>query len=99
MLTAAQEVHHVQAAILSLRHSFLVQSYEYGAPLDGGGTGQKLNVTGSISQKFRGPVGTAGVPGTGYKKGYAYDKRLLAIPPPFFLQPKTTPWFVKEMSG
>ena len=42
MLTAAQEVHHVQAAILSLRHSFLVQSYEYGAPLDGGGTGQKL---------------------------------------------------------
>ena len=59
MLTAAQEVHNVQAAILSLRHSFLVQSYEYGAPLDAG-TGQKLNVTGSISQKYRGPVGTAG---------------------------------------
>ena len=97
MLTTAQEVHQVQAAILSLRHSFLVQSYEYGASLDAGGT--KLNVLGSISQKFRGAVGTSGSSSTGYKKAYSYDKRLLGIPPPFFLQPKTTPWFLKEMSG
>lgn len=95
MLTPAQEVHNIHAAILSVRHSFAVQSWNYGASL--GGDVNKLNVVGSISQKFRGPVGTAG--GSGYKKNYQYDKRLLALPPPFFLQPKTTPWSVREMSG
>ena len=98
MLAPAAEVHNVQAAILSLQHSFLVQSSEYGAQLNAGA--QKLNVFGAIAQKFRGQVGStqSGVV-TGYAKNYLYDKRLLAIPPPFFLQPKTTPWYVKETSG
>ena len=95
MLTPAQEVHNIHAAILSVRHSFAVQSWNYGASV--GGDVNKLNVVGSISQKFRGPVGTAG--GSGYKKNYLYDKRLLTLPPPFFLQPKTTPWSVREISG
>lgn len=95
VLTGAQEVHNISAAILSVRHSFLVQSWDSGAALNSGG--QKLNVTGSISQKFRGPVGTS-TP-NGYLKNYVYDPRLLNIPPPYFLQPEEAPWQVHKVSG
>ncbi len=95
LLSEAEEVHDIQAAILSVRHSFLVQSWDYGAALDAGG--QKLNVTGSISQKFRGPVGTPS--GSGYLKNYVYDARLNTIPPPFFLRPQEAPWNVTKVSG
>jgi hypothetical protein len=50
----------VQAAILSLKHSFTVQNFARGAPLG------DLTVNGSITQKFRGPVRTTGP--TGYLK-------------------------------
>ena len=42
----------IDAAILSLNHSFYVQNWATGAPL---GT---LTVNGVITQEFRGPVGT-----------------------------------------
>jgi hypothetical protein len=44
----------LDAAILALGHSFIVQNYDEGATL---GT---LTVTGGIAQKWRGPVGTSG---------------------------------------
>ncbi len=69
----------IQAAILSLQHSFAVQLYSYGNSL---GT---LNVFGSIAQLYRGAVGTTG--GTGYLKNYVYDTRLRYAPPPFYLNP------------
>lgn len=99
LLPAASEVHNIQAAVLSLQHSFLVQSWDWGAPLTGGNG--KLNVTGSISQKFRGAVGTSssGVQNHGYVKNYVYDPRLVTIPPPYFLQPKQAPWLVSKTSG
>ncbi|MEJ2579247.1 MAG: hypothetical protein P8Z68_09135 [Kineosporiaceae bacterium] len=50
LLGSAARVNNIDAAILSLRHSFLVQNWTEGAVL---GT---LNVTGSIAQKYRGPV-------------------------------------------
>ena len=96
LLTASQEVHDIQAAILSVRHSFLVQAVEYGAQVNAGG--QKLNVTGAIAQKFRGPVGHTTRP-SGYLKNYVYDKRLLTIPPPYFLKPKQSPWYVAKLTG
>ena len=99
LLTGVNEVHNVAAAILSVRHSFLVQSSDYGAPV--AYSGQKLNVTGSISQKYRGPTGTADSSGnsvTGYQKNYQYDKRLQRIPPPYFLQPRQSPWKVVQVS-
>jgi Tfp pilus assembly protein PilX len=96
MLTGTQEVHNISAAILSVRHSFLVQSWDHGALVNH--NGEKLNVTGSISQKFRGPVGTASKP-SGYLKNYVYDGRLLTIPPPYFLQPDEAPWQVHRVSG
>ena len=68
----------VDAAILALGHSFIVQNYDEGAPL---GT---LSVTGGVAQKWRGPVGTGGSSGasTGYLKNYNYDSRLQFSSPP-----------------
>jgi Flp pilus assembly pilin Flp len=68
----------IDAAILALGHSFIVQNYDDGAPL---GT---LSVTGGIAQKWRGPVGTGGSSGasTGYLKNYGYDPRLQYASPP-----------------
>ena len=73
----------IEAAILSLRHSFMVDNYDCGNDL---GT---LTVTGAIAQKYRGPVGTGsgGSVDTGYLKNYTYDDRLRYRSPPFFLQP------------
>jgi hypothetical protein len=80
----------IQAAILSLRHSFIVDNYNCGSPL---GT---LSVTGAIAQKYRGPVGTGsgGSANTGYLKNYTYDDRLRYRSPPFFLNPVDAAWTV-----
>ena len=97
LLTSAASVHTLQAAILSLRHSFLVQNWQYGAALSStGSTSSKLNVTGSISQRYRGPVGTGNSSGpvSGYLKNYVYDQRLKNLQPPYFLKPDATPWQV-----
>src|SRR5262249_46877607 len=54
----------IDAAILSLQHSFIVDNYDCGNKLG------QLNVTGAIAQRYRGPVGTSG--GTGFFKNYWY---------------------------
>jgi len=77
-------VDRVDAAILSLRHSILVQNWDMGDDLD------DLTIYGALAQKFRGPVGTSG--GTGYDKDYIYDDRLRVLQPPFFLAPESAPW-------
>ena len=68
----------ISAAILSVNHAFMVQNNSLG---DGLGT---LNVTGAITQKFRGIIrrGTAS-----YAKNYVYDQRLRYDAPPKFLNP------------
>jgi hypothetical protein len=66
----------IDAAILALGHSFIVQNYGEGAML---GT---LTVTGGIAQKWRGPVGTFGGSPSGYLKSYNYDNRLRYSSPP-----------------
>jgi Tfp pilus assembly protein PilX len=79
----------VEAAILALQHSFIVDNYYCGARQ---GT---LTVTGAIAQKFRGPVGTSGGGGgTGYTKSYNYDDRLRYREPPQFLDPVQVSWRV-----
>jgi len=72
----------IDAAILSVAHTFTVQNYGVGSSR---GT---LTVNGAISQKFRGPVATTG--GTGYSKNYVYDTRYRYTAPPKFLSPVTT---------
>ncbi len=81
----------VQASILTIQHSFTVQSYNRGATMGG------LHLFGSFAQKFRGPVGTSnnGNVSTGYVKDYEYDTRLRYAPPPFFLDPVRSSWGVK----
>jgi hypothetical protein len=74
----------VDAAILSLNHSWAVDNYGCGAAL---GT---LTVKGAIAQKFRGTVGLLG--GSGYLKNYQYDDRLVFRSPPSFLDPVQASW-------
>jgi hypothetical protein len=79
----------INAAILTLQHSFSVQSYHLGAKLGA------LKLFGSFAQRFRGPVGTnnnSGVVQTGYLKDYTYDTRLRYAPPPYFLDPVRSGW-------
>jgi Tfp pilus assembly protein PilX len=76
----------IDAAILSTKHSWIVDNYKCGTPLG------KLNVWGSIAQFWRGPVGTSGNPGSGYIKNYNYDERLATQQPPSFLSPSSTSW-------
>ncbi len=80
----------IDAAILSVAHTFQVQNYKY--------TGNRgtLTVKGAIAQKFRGPVGTSsgGVIVTGYTKDYNYDPRFKYTAPPKFLNPDTTTYGV-----
>jgi hypothetical protein len=82
----------IQAAILSVNHSFGVQRYNIGAAsaLD------DLHIDGAIAQRYRGPVGTTsgGNPNTGYTKRYVYDQRLKYLSPPKFLDPVASSWGV-----
>jgi len=82
----------IDAAILAIEHSFIVDHYDCGSSL---GT---LHVTGAISQKYRGPVGTTGGwgGGTGYYKDYEYDDRLRYMEPPNFLNPIEPAWHIQR---
>ncbi|MFN8112344.1 MAG: hypothetical protein U0R51_04005 [Solirubrobacterales bacterium] len=84
----------IDAAMLAIQHSFIVDHYNCGSAL---GT---LTVNGAISQKFRGPVGT--VSGTttqsGYSKNYNYDDRLRYLAPPHFLDPVETAWHIQRQT-
>jgi len=84
----------IDAAILSVNHSFRVQQWGLGAPLD------NLYVNGAIAQRYRGPVGTFS--GTtiqsGYAKEYVYDQRLRYLEPPKFLDPVAAAWGVAVWS-
>ncbi len=76
----------IDAALLAINHSFIVDNYDCGSSL---GT---LNVRGAIAQKYRGAVGTSG--GTGYLKNYEYDERLHTIEPPSFITPVQSDWVI-----
>lgn len=75
----------IDAAMLSVAHTFQVQNYN-----EGGNRGT-LNVYGAIAQKYRGIVRS----GTnGYAKNYVYDERFRYTSPPKFLSPVTTTYGV-----
>jgi hypothetical protein len=84
----------INAAILSLQHSFMVDNYYCGSP-----TGT-LSVSGAIAQKFRGFVGRGGSSGptNGYIKAYSYDDRLRFRSPPHFIDPVETAWRVMRQT-
>jgi len=75
----------IDAAIISVQHSFLVQNYGRG------GDRGTLTIKGSISQAYRGVVRSGS---NGYVKAYTYDTRLRYLAPPKFLSPVTTSYGV-----
>jgi hypothetical protein len=85
----------VYAAILAVKHSFIVDNYDCGGESPSLGT---LYVYGAIAQLFRGPVGTGGSGGatSGYIKSYNYDDRLSEEEPPYFLDPASAAWYVSR---
>jgi hypothetical protein len=74
----------IEAALLAINHSFIVDNYKCGAQL---GT---LNVKGAIAQKYRGAVGTTN--NSGYLKNYEYDDKFRTNEPPEFTAPEKTAW-------
>ena len=78
----------IDAVILALNHSFLVNNYDTGNAL---GT---ITLNGTIDEDWRGPVGTSsgGSIHTGYAKNYQYDPRLIYLSPPYYLSPGTSQW-------
>jgi hypothetical protein len=81
----------INAAILSVAHTFQVQNFSVG-----GYRGQ-LSVLGAIAQKYRGTVGT-GNGSTGYLKNYSYDVRFRSVAPPKFLQAVSTTYGISQLA-
>ncbi len=83
----------IDAAILALNHSFIVDNYNCG------GSSGNLSVYGAIAQYFRGPVGqvgSGGVVANGYAKNYNYDDRLANILPPYLFDISNSGWHVSR---
>lgn len=78
----------IDAAILSVAHTFQVQNYSYGER-------GELKVFGAIAQKFRGTVAQGD---NGYVKVYEYDDRFRSIAPPKFLTPTSTTYGVTQIA-
>jgi len=80
----------IDAAILTLSHSFMVDNYSTGAS----NPQPYLTVHGAIAQRYRGIVGLVG--SAGYLKNYHYDDRLKVILPPFLFSISTAGWEVSR---
>ncbi len=86
--TGSQSNLRIDAAMLAIQHSFIVDHYNCGNNLG------NLTINGAFSQKFRGAVGTTG--GNGYLKNYNYDDRLRYQEPPSFLDPVQSAWHIQR---
>ncbi|HEY4267021.1 MAG TPA: hypothetical protein VGM94_02405 [Galbitalea sp.] len=85
----------IDAAILSINHTFQVENYSLGS--DDRGT---LSVFGAIAQTFRGAVGQSSNGNSitqGYTKNYNYDGRLQYEAPPKFLSPVAATYGVSQL--
>jgi Tfp pilus assembly protein PilX len=78
----------IDAAILAIDHSIIVDDYNCGKKL---GT---FTVNGALAQNYRGAVGTTGSSGSGYLKSYNYDNRLRYLSPPNFIKPEKSSWVI-----
>ena len=78
----------IDAAILALNHSFIVDNWYCGNDL---GT---LTVNGAIAQKFRGPVGTfcGQQRRDRLREGLQLQRPLRFREPPYFVNPTESPW-------
>ncbi len=85
----------IDAAILALTQSFVVNNYKVGGP-----EGQ-LAIYGSVQQYARGPVGQFNTQGivSGYVKNYTWDPLLDYVSPPDYLVPSTAPWDLTSITA
>jgi hypothetical protein len=81
----------IDAAILAIKHSFIVDNFDCGTHSSVG----ELTVNGAIAQTFRGTVGT-GSPSTGYLKDYNYDNRFEVAQPPYLFNIASSSWRVER---
>ena len=85
----------IDAAILTLAHSFFVDNFDCGATAT-------LTIHGAMAQKYRGAVATSNSNGntaTAYAKNYNYDDRLRILLPPYLFDLQDTSWqIVRETS-
>jgi Tfp pilus assembly protein PilX len=91
----------IDAAVLALNHSFIVDNFDCGAPIGGTPPSGGLVVNGVLAQLFRGTVGTTsgGSSVTGYLKNYTYDDRLKVQQPPYLFDLASASWrVVRETS-
>jgi hypothetical protein len=91
----------IDAAILSVQHTFQGQNYDASDSVGLGSRGT-LTVLGAIAQKYRGTVAKSASGGTvasGYAKNYIYDQRFHYTAPPKFLSPVSTTYGVTQYAG
>jgi len=84
----------IQAAILSLQHSFMVQDfwklpYEGTIYFTGAIAGYYADIEGVFSVSNGSPTIT-----NGYGTNYSYDPRLAYLEPPYFLSPTASTWYL-----
>ena len=86
----------IDAAILAIQHSFIVDNYDCGHASNL----EKLHVFGAIAQNFRGTVGTGsgGGASTGYIKDYNYDDRFTVALPPYLFDIASSSWHISRES-
>ncbi len=68
----------IQGTMFSLAGGFGAENYDT-RPAMG-----SIQLLGGVSQHIRRAVGTSGSPGTGFKKSYKYDERMLVTSPPCY---------------
>ena len=90
----------IDAAVLAVNDSFIIDDYDCGAQSDSGGVTQlgQLTLNGAIGANFRGRVGEQNPQVAGYVKNYWYDQRLGSIQPPHFLNPVDASWQVTRVT-
>lgn len=97
-------VTRIDAAILTIKDSFVVQNYDLGQAISSLPSTNRLTVTGAIAQRFRGrvagsPSGSSGAVSAGYIKNYVYDQRFQrGVQPPYFLKPVSAQWAVRRVT-
>ena len=91
----------IDAAILALTQSFVVNNYGVANSATPNGDEGPLNVYGSIQQYARGPVGTfsGNQSVSGYVKHYTWNPLLDFASPPSYLTPSTAPWVLSSVNA
>ncbi|MBN9605871.1 MAG: hypothetical protein J0G30_04605 [Actinomycetales bacterium] len=85
----------IDAAIMSVAHTVMVQNYNVGSAR---GT---LKIVGALAQNYRGTVATSSGGGvaTGFSKDYNYDPRFKYTAPPKFLTPVSTSYGITQFAN